>query len=73
MTIKNIKGRNHGVRYGAGTSKSISGGVKRLIFTNTGKTSLFNTYVAGSNVGALNSSVRRALNRRAMPCNNCKL
>jgi hypothetical protein len=71
MTSKNIKGRNHRVSYGAGTSKATSGGVKRLIFTNTGKTSLFNTYVAGSNVGALNSSVRRALNRRAMPCNNC--
>ena len=63
--------RNHSVRYGAGHTRTTSGGVRRIIFTNTGKTSLFNTYVAGSNVGALNASVRRALNRRAMPCNNC--
>lgn len=63
--------RNYSVRFGAGRSKTTAGGNKRIIFTNNGKTSLFNTYVAGSNVGGLNASVRRALNRRAMPCNNC--
>ncbi len=63
--------RNHRVRYGASHTRTTSGGVRRIIFTNTGETSLFNKYVAGSNVGALNASVRRALNRRAMPCNNC--
>ena len=42
-----------------------SGGVRRLIFTGNTKTTLFNKYNHGSGVGALNSSVRRALLRRA--------
>tara|TARA_E500000178_G_C16765721_1_gene636812 strand:- start:62 stop:268 length:207 start_codon:yes stop_codon:yes gene_type:complete len=57
--------RNNRVRFGAGNSKPRAGGVKRLIFVNNDKTTLFNRYVLGSNVGSLNSSVRSALRRRA--------
>ena len=42
------------------------GGQRRLIFTGNVKTNLFNKYTAGSNVGGLNTSVRRALKRRAV-------
>ena len=42
-----------------------SGGVQRLIFTGNVKTNLFNAYTPGSGVGALNTSVRRALQRKA--------
>ena len=42
------------------------GGQRRLIFTGNVKTNLFNKYTAGSNVGGLNASVRRALKRRAV-------
>lgn len=41
------------------------GGVRRLIFTGNVLTSLHNKYTPGSNVGSLNTSVRRALKRRA--------
>ena len=43
-----------------------SGGVKRLIFTGNPETWLFNSYTPGANVGGLNTSVRRALARRAV-------
>jgi len=39
---------------------------RRLIFTGNVKTNLFNKYTAGSNIGGLNTSVRRALKRRAV-------
>ena len=41
------------------------GGVRRLIFTGNVRTNLFNAYTPGANIGGLNASVRRALNRRA--------
>jgi hypothetical protein len=41
------------------------GGQRRLIFTGNVKTNLFNKYTPGSGVGGMNSSVKRALNRRA--------
>jgi hypothetical protein len=46
-------------------NKSGPGGQRRLIFTGNVKTSLFNKYTPGAGVGGMNSSVRRALNRRA--------
>lgn len=42
-----------------------SGGQRRLIFTGNVKTNLVNKYTPGSSVGALNTSARRALKRRA--------
>ena len=42
------------------------GGQRRLIFTGNVKTNLFNKYTAGSNVGGFNTSVRRALKRKAV-------
>tara|TARA_B100000424_G_scaffold271692_1_gene275879 strand:- start:4798 stop:5010 length:213 start_codon:yes stop_codon:yes gene_type:complete len=42
-----------------------TGGTKRLIFTGNVKTNLFNKYTPGSGVGALNTSVRSALKRKA--------
>jgi len=42
-----------------------AGGVRRLLFTGNVQTNLFNAYTPGANVGGLNASVRRALNRRA--------
>ena len=44
----------------------MAGGQRRLIFTGNVKTNLFNKYTAGSNVGGLNTSVRRALKRKAV-------
>ena len=49
----------------------MAGGVRKnpkygLIFGN--QTNVFNKYVTGSGVGALNRSVRRALNRNAAFC-----
>lgn len=41
------------------------GGVRRLIFTGNAKTNLFNAYTPGSGVGAVNTSTRRALMRKA--------
>ena len=41
-------------------------GQRRLIFTGNVKTNLFNKYTAGATVGGLNTSVRRALKRRAV-------
>jgi hypothetical protein len=45
-------------------TSTISGGVRRIIFTNNTKLNN-NHYIVGSNIGALNSSVRRALMHRA--------
>lgn len=45
-------------------TSTISGGVRRLIFTNNTKLN-DNHYIVGSNIGALNRSVRRSLMRRA--------
>ena len=44
---------------------TIAGGQRRLLFTGNVKTSLFNKYTPGSGVGALNTSVRRHLQRKA--------
>ena len=41
------------------------GGSRRLIFVNTNPTSYENSYTPGSTIGALNTSVRRALYIRA--------
>ena len=54
--------RQQGVRYRSTYSSAAAG---RLIFVNNVKTSLYNKYTPGANVGALNASVRRALKRRA--------
>lgn len=43
----------------------MAGGQRRLLFTGNVKTNLFNKYTAGTTVGGLNTSVRRALKRRA--------
>jgi hypothetical protein len=43
----------------------MAGGQRRLLFTGNVKTNLFNKYTPGTTVGALNTSVRRALKRRA--------
>lgn len=45
-----------------------SAGVKRTIFTNNTPLN-YNSYIVGGNVGGLNSSVRRALVKRAS--HNC--
>jgi len=42
-----------------------NGGARRLIFVNNTKTNLENKYVSGSGVGSRNTSVRRALKRKA--------
>mgnify|MGYP001425348633 CR=1 FL=1 len=47
------------------TSTYKTGGARRLIFTGNVKTNLFNKYTPGSGVGALNTSVRNALKRKA--------
>ncbi len=44
----------------------MAGGQRRLIFIRNVKTNLVNKYTAGSNIGGLNISVRRALKRRAV-------
>jgi len=60
-------------RFGPGSYKS--GGAGRLIFTNKASHN-DNRYIVGAQVGALNTSVRRALYRRANnsvngPCKKC--
>ena len=42
-----------------------SGGVRRLIFVNNTRTNYESKYVPGSSIGSYNTSVRRALKRRA--------
>jgi hypothetical protein len=44
---------------------SSGGGVRRILFVNQANSELENRYVAGSGVGSIGSSVRRALFRRA--------
>ena len=44
---------------------TIAGGQRRLLFTGNVKTNLVNKYTSGSGVGAVNTSARRALKRRA--------
>ena len=44
---------------------TIAGGQKRLLFTGNVKTNLVNKYTSGAGVGAINTSSRRALKRRA--------
>ena len=41
------------------------GGQRRLLFTGNVKTNLVNKYTAGTGVGAISTSARRALKRRA--------
>jgi len=44
---------------------TIAGGQRRLLFTGNVKTNLVNKYTSGAGVGALSTSSRRALKRRA--------
>jgi len=44
---------------------TIAGGQRRLLFTGNVKTNLVNKYTSGAGVGAVNTSARRALKRRA--------
>lgn len=44
---------------------TIAGGQRRIIFTGNVKTNLVNKYTSGAGVGAVNTSARRALKRRA--------
>jgi hypothetical protein len=44
---------------------TIAGGQRRLLFIGNVKTNLVNKYTSGSGVGAINTSARRALKRRA--------
>ena len=44
---------------------TVPGGQKRLMFTGNVRTNLVNKYTPGSGVGALSTSTRRALKRRA--------
>ena len=44
---------------------TIPGGQKRLLFTGNVRTNLVNKYTPGTGVGALSTSTRRALKRRA--------
>lgn len=46
-------------------SRTIAGGQRRLLFTGNVKTNLVNKYTSGSGVGAVTTSSRRALKRRA--------
>jgi hypothetical protein len=44
---------------------TIAGGQRRLLFTGNVKTNLVNKYTSGAGVGAVSTSSRRALKRRA--------
>ena len=44
---------------------TISGGQRRLLFTGNVKTNLVNKYTSGASVGAVTTSNRRVLKRRA--------
>lgn len=44
---------------------TIAGGQRRILFIGNVKTKLVNKYTSGSGVGAVNTSARRALKRRA--------
>ena len=44
---------------------TIAGGHRRLLFTGNVKTNLVNKFTPGSSIGALSTSTRRALKRRA--------
>jgi|TARA_B110000967_G_scaffold189759_1_gene213774 hypothetical protein len=44
---------------------TIPGGQRRLLFIGNVKTNLVNKYTAGSSIGAVSTSTRRALKRRA--------
>ena len=44
---------------------TIAGGQRRLLFTGNVKTNLVNKYTSGAGVGAISTSSRRALKRRA--------
>jgi len=44
---------------------TIAGGKRRLLFTGNVKTNLVNKYTSGAGVGAISTSSRRALKRRA--------
>ena len=58
--------RNPGARWGSkGGSRKTGGGVGRVMFMGNSNGSLWNSYRPGAGVGALNPSVRRALQRRA--------